>query len=140
MSRRLFKYLIIRYSYHVWSFHPCDFTYYQERCQRNGTIVSQSVIDHFCISSHSLNLCAEATPLHIAENRSFHDPIYLKLNTPISSSPTENIDTPKERKLLWNRASPKQISMYKSDLSSLLCGVTVDECALCSILYETELK
>ena len=123
----------------VWSFHPCDFTYYQERSQGNRTIVSKSVIDHFCISSHSLNLCTEASPLHIAENRSFHDPIYLKLNTSVRTSQSENNDKPRESKLLWNRATPKQISTYKSDLSSLLSDINIDELALsCTNVHCTD--
>ena len=111
----------------VWSVHPCDFTYYQERSQGNRTIVSQSVIDHFCISSHNLNLCVEASPLHIADNRSFHDPIYLKLNTSLRTSKAEILQKPKESKILWNRATAEQITRYKSDLSSLLSDINIDE-------------
>ena len=114
----------------VWSFHQCDFTLYHERAHRNRTVVSQSVIDHFCISSPRMNLCLEATALHIPENRSFHDPIYLKLDTTVQTPHLVDSLKPDTNKLQWNRATPEQISLYKRDLSTLLYNIEVDEPAL----------
>ena len=114
----------------VWSSHPCDFTFYHERVQANRTIVSQSIIDHFCVSSHNMNMVMEATPLHIPDNRSYHDPIYLKLNTSLLFNPSLDTNKCDASKIHWNRATREQLAQYKSELSHLLNCVNIDAPAL----------
>ena len=63
----------------VWSKFDCAFTFYHERVTRGRTVVSKSKIDHFGVKSDDLNLCTEAMPLHLAENFSCHEPIFLKI-------------------------------------------------------------
>ena len=114
----------------VWSSYPCEFTYYHERLQANRTIVSKSVIDHFCVSSHSMISVKEAQPLNIKDNRSNHDPIFLKLDTSLFITPSEDYVEHRTNKIQWNRATPDQISQYKSDLSHKLSTIHIDEPAL----------
>ena len=49
-----------------------------ERVQNNRTIVSKSVIDHFCVSLSKIDSCVEAAALHLKDNLSYHDPIFIK--------------------------------------------------------------
>ena len=111
----------------VWSRFTCDFTYYHERRTGDRTIVSESTIDHFCISSHSFNAVVEATPLHIKENTSNHDPIFLKMDKTLLIPMNTDMKKDDVNKLQWNKATTDNISAYKSMLSNYISQINVDE-------------
>ena len=111
----------------VWSRFRCDFTYYHERWNGNRTIVSKSTIDHFCVSSHSMNAIIDAMPLHIKENTSNHDPILLKMDKTLLTSVINEPVKAKTDKLQWNKATSDQISAYKSTLSKLISEININE-------------
>ena len=110
----------------VWNTFNCDYTYYHERLQNNRTIVSESVIDHFCVSFQHLNACIEASPLHIKNNQSCHDPIFLKFDKKLLITPSDDQNQPPHDKIQWNRASIEQVHQFKADLSHLLSDVNID--------------
>ena len=125
----------------------CDFTYSHTR-DCNGTEKTFfSRLDHFCVSPETMDLCEEAAPLHLAENMSNHDPIYLKLKCPkIPQTNTGDINkntlpnkTPKSNKPQWNRASKAQIAQYQQALNLLINNISVDNSSLyCRDLHCTD--
>lgn len=111
----------------------CDFTYCHTRDCNGTTKTFYSVLDHFCVSPETMDFCYDASPIHLAENSSNHDPIYLKLKCPKIGS-NINIDINKgnsekngmfSSKPQWNHASQAHINHYCEDLNSLLNDVHV---------------
>ena len=117
----------------------CDFTYSHTRDCNGTQRTFYSMLDHFCVSPETMDLCEEASPLHFAENMSNHDPIYLKLKCPRLPSNTSNnnpINNSKQDKPQWNRASKTQISQYQETLNALINNIYVDNPSLyCSDLH-----
>lgn len=117
----------------VWSKFDCAFTFYHERFAGGRTVVSKSKIDHFGVKSEDINLCVEAAPLHLAENFSCHEPIFLKMRYKII---VNNIDNVQEKvngpaKPLWYKASKSEINNYSQDLSQLINNIVIDNELLC---------
>ena len=52
----------------------CDFTYCHTRVCNGTEKTFYSVLDHFCVSPETMDLCDEAAPIHLSENLSNHDP------------------------------------------------------------------
>ena len=116
----------------VWSKFGCDFTYSQT-AERNGRIQTAfSTIDHFIVKNEFLDDCTEACALHIAENLSNHEIIYLKIKV-------QNVELPKQSKTFeppsnkpnWLKASPEQISAFQNDVSVSLAEIREPDIALC---------
>ena len=116
----------------VWSKFECDFTYCQTS-ERNGRLQSAfSTIDHFLVKKPFLNDCIEGCPLHIAENLSNHEIIYLKIKL-------QNLEIQKEQenaeqltnKPNWKITSTEQIFAFQEDLGELLREIPVPDIALC---------
>jgi hypothetical protein len=116
-----------------WVKFDCDFTFYQERVVRGRTVVSKSTIDHFCVNFEHLNCCVEAMPLHMAENLSYHDPIYLKLQFDMTSLESEvtNHKINSTKRPMWNKASEAQVNQYTHDLRQLINNISINTDVLC---------
>ena len=115
----------------VWSKFDCAFTFYQERLVNRRTVVSKSKIDHFGVRAVNLDLCLEATPLHLAENFSFHEPIFLKIKCSykLEKSSVENKNS-LPKKPQWYKASKDNLKNYSEDLKHLLQNTPIDSDAL----------
>ena len=111
-----------------WEKFDCDFTFYHERMVRDRTVVSKSTIDHFCVKFEDLNFCVDATPLHVAENTSFHDPILLKFE--LKNQVLQNHSVLEEKKNnvkpQWHKAKAIQINKYAEDLRGLINNINID--------------
>ena len=61
-------------------------------------------IQHFVISENLIDQCIDATPIHLAENLSNHEPIFLKLRIdPVKINGNTNKDQPiSVSKPAWN--------------------------------------
>ena len=116
----------------AWSNVGCDFTYYQERVVRGRTVISHSVIDHFCVKSDSIGKYSDIMPLHIAANLSNHAPIYLKIQCDVTFREPINTKSNSHtvHKPQWERASQIDKDNYIRDLSSLLRNTVVHNEAL----------
>ena len=116
-----------------WSKFDCDFTFYQERTVRGQTIVSKSTIDHFSVRFEDLNSCLNAMPIHMAENFSFHAPIYLKFecNITLDKHNVSNEKLTNQKRPQWHKASKVQINKYSQDLSEMINNVVIDNDVLC---------
>ena len=60
----------------LWSKFQCDFTY------QHVNLTSLSTIDHFFVTSDFLVNCIDAAPIQLADSRSNHSPIMLKIQFP----------------------------------------------------------
>ena len=63
----------------AWNKFPCDFTYAHSQERNNRTNVYYSTIDHYLMSENVYEQVTNAMPLHLSENLSNHEPIYLKV-------------------------------------------------------------
>ena len=116
----------------VWHKFPIEFTYCQTVTRNFQMQHSFSTIDHFITKEQFLNNCVEATVLHLAENISNHEIIYLKVNCPQEISLSQNESPSKANNLPnWPKATPEQIISFKNDLICGLSYVNVPDAALC---------
>ena len=109
----------------VWNFFPCDFTYCQSQRRNNQDQIYYSTLDHFIVSENLLDQCVDAAPIHIADNLSNHEPIYLKLRLDPGDMVNLNCDVndesePKTRKPAWNKAKDEHIRSYMDELATRL--------------------
>lgn len=116
----------------IWNKFPCDFTYCQTQTRDNALNTYFSLIDHFFVSANLLDDCVEATAIHLAENTSNHDPIYLKFTCESTASHGDTCDenVVRQPKPAWNKAKSRDIVSYKNDLSELLSHICTPNVAL----------
>ena len=116
----------------VWSNFECAFTFYHERFTGGRTVVSKSKIDHFAVKAEDLELCLEATPLHLAENFSYHEPIYLNLkcNFLVDKTNVTQGKVKSAKKPLWYKASKEDLKHYSQDLKHAISNTPIDTDAL----------
>ena len=115
-----------------WSF-PVDFTYSFISTNR----VSHSTIDHFLVSDNIQPCVNEASVIHLGDNLSNHEPIFLSLNltdvtavtTPSNAGIPGNI-TP-TFKPCWNKATPQMIDNYKHSLLHNTENIDIPEGIFC---------
>ena len=111
----------------VWETFNCDFTYCHTR-KVNGIDRSYfSTIDHFCLKSNFVDFCIEASPIHMAENLSNHEPIFL--NFKVENQNFENVGPELKNVVarpLWKIADQDDIHKFKIDLHSNLSSIRLD--------------
>ena len=115
-----------------WSF-PVDFTY----SFTNRNRVSHSTIDHFLISDTIQPCVNEASVIHLGDNLSNHEPIFLSLNitditavTPLSNTDNQENMAP-TFKPCWNKATPQMIDNYKHSLMLNTQNIAIPEGIWC---------
>ena len=83
------------------------------------------------ISENILDECIDATPIHLAENQSNHDPIYMKLRVDTTNIVINDADGEfKTRKPAWNKAKQDNILGYINELQARLSLIPYPEDAL----------
>ena len=94
----------------IWSFFDCDFTYCQSSTRNNRVQYSFSKIDHFFLKEQLVDIAEEATVLHIGENLSNHDAIYLRIKCKnLKASNSSEAFYSKTYQPNWSRASSEHI-------------------------------
>ena len=119
----------------VWSSFNVDFTFSNHQTRNGRNILSTSCIDHFIIQPIILSQISHAQVIHLGDNLSNHDPIFLSIK--IDSGPTvsstviddANIFIPKP---LWRKASDVHVNNYRHDLKSKLCNSVLTDGILCN--------
>ena len=116
----------------IWNLFQCDFTFSQMQVRNNQNCIFYSTLDHFIISESILDSCIDAAPIHLAENSSNHDPIFLKLNFDLGDIELHNnifVDdkVTKPCKPAWNKASEFQIQSYIEELTARLALIRLPE-------------
>ena len=110
----------------IWQKFEIDFTY----CHPlpNGSY-SFSKIDHFFVRNQLMNNCVEGTVLHLGENLSNHEIIYLKFNC-IHSIPDNNRKPAFQSTTLrpnWQKATGPQVENLRDTLRSCLLNINVPD-------------
>ena len=116
----------------VWSKFDCDFTQCQTRTVHGTERSYFSTLDHFCVKPDFLESCVEATPIHLVENTSTHEPIFLKFKcipTKVNNVSYKNMQVPRPQ---WDRASEDDITTFKYDLRQNLSEINLGDCLRCN--------
>lgn len=119
----------------VWSSYFADFTFSQSQVRNGNNILSFSLIDHFLIRSPDLNMINNAQVLHLGDNLSSHDPIYLSLNANrVQTVDCDKCDSVNNKPPgpAWWKATDEQLHNYRSDLQSMLINFPLNDGILCS--------
>ena len=116
----------------VWSKFDCDFTQCQTRTVHGTERSYFSTLDHFCVKPNFLESCVEATPLHIVDNTSNHEPIFLKFKCTPSKVNNISHKNTQDPKPMCRRASQEDIIDYKYDLQQKLSEIIVGDCLGCT--------
>ena len=110
----------------VWSKFACDFTY------QHNTLQSFSTIDHYFVTSDFLENCVtDAAPLHLAENRSGHQPIMIKILLPETANRTK-IKPVTEIKPCWRTADEADIALFSETLHNKLAELPLPDSIHCT--------
>ena len=112
MRRFLDKHKIVK----AWEKFVVDFTYMFEDTVNN--ITTTSVVDHVIVSPGILNNISDGGTIHLPQNMSNHEPIYVVINMN-SGLINENVDQtePEARpRQAWNSATDEQKLEYKNIL------------------------
>ena len=110
---------------HIWNKFDCDFTHCQSQVRNNRPNMYFSTIDHFFVSENLNDCCVSAMPIHLAENTSNHDPIYIELNIDVCAKPESEVIPERVSKPAWNKAKPENMEAYISELEHLLSQVEI---------------
>ena len=118
----------------LWSTFNCDFTQCQNKLVNGVNRTYFSTIDHFCVNSDLLLECSDVMPLHLIDNISNHEPIFMKFKCttpPVKNASGETSAKPQHP--LWGRASSDNLECFKYDLGMQLSSVVLpDECLQCN--------
>lgn len=114
----------------TWSKFQIDFTYCQAISRNMQVRHVFSTIDHFFVKDEYLENCVDGSVLHIGENISNHDIIYLKINCPHQRTSYENPIPTKINVPNWKHATPDQLQSYKNDLYERLSNIFVPDTSL----------
>ena len=112
----------------VWNKFECDFTNIQPL--RNAQF-AYSTLDHFLVKTQFLANCVDSSVLHLGENLSNHEIIFLKINCSHNSPNIIDESTPNDNMPNWNKATASDIYMFKETLLEGLASVNLPDAALC---------
>ena len=119
----------------VWSAFPVDFTFSFHQFRNGNNILSTSCIDHFVMQPDTLSDVSHAQVIHMGDNLSNHEPIYLefKINVvpilPTNDVLTGNSDT---QRPIWRKATDQHIINYRRDLKNSLDNIAPNGGILCN--------
>ena len=117
----------------VWWTYPVDFTFSSSTNNRT----SFSTIDHFIINDYVARSISDAGTIHLGDNLSCHEPIFLSLNVNI----TVNSDVPSTTnsnanhviyKPCWNKVTPTQLQMFKDNLQQNINSMIIPPGIVCN--------
>ena len=117
----------------AWSAFNVDFTFSNHQIRNGNNILSTSCIDHFVLHSELLADVAHAQAIHLGDNLSNHDPIFLHIKldsckpNDIDVDPTAHIARP-----LWRKATSVEISNFRCDLKTKLDNFSLLDGLLCN--------
>ena len=119
----------------VWSSFNVDFTFSNHQIRNGNNILTTSCIDHFVVQPSILSDVSHAQVIHLGDNLSNHDPIYLsiKIDSVPSVSIVQNVDSNVHNpKPVWHKASEVHLYNYRRDLKLKLDNFVLTEGMLCS--------
>ena len=113
----------------VWWGNPIDFTYSKFVNNR----VHFSLIDHFLLNDIASTIVRDSGVIHLGENMSNHDPIFLSINSSRKNDYIEkNEDVSNVYNPNWPKASENQVMDFKNDLLNNLSSINIKKGLTCS--------
>ena len=102
----------------VWDKFPVDFTYCHPM-PNNQRQYSYSTIDHFLVNENFIEQCIDSCVLHLGENLSKHEILYLKINCEqfVITQGRRNDQQDSSVKPCWNKASSEQKDSFLATLN-----------------------
>ena len=88
-----------------------------------------SILEHFIVTGNVFASVIKYHALLDGDNFSDHNALIMKMNIPVSYKSREVL-TPSTQKMQWNRASEKDIIMYKLELDKELNKITAPQEAI----------
>ena len=119
----------------AWSSFNVDFTFSSHQTRNGNNIFSSSVIDHFVVEPNILSDISHAQVIHLGDNLSNHDPIFLNIQidtVPIVSQVDNTNETANYPKPVWHKASDVHLYNYRRDLKSNLYNLVLTDGVLCN--------
>ena len=115
----------------IWDKFACDFTY-AHHVPNNERQYTFSTIDHIMVKQDLIDKCVEGCPLHLGENLSKHEILYLKLELDSQIDTHDQITSNKTRndKPNWDKASKEQIEGLLATFNESLNNITIPYQAL----------
>ena len=106
----------------AWDKFKVDFTSMHNRGDQSYT----STIDHFILSANSNKLATDAGVLHLIDNTSDHNPIYLTLEG-VEKNQTKTEELPNEGRTIisWKRINKEAKDKYKCKLGEKLSNILI---------------
>ena len=121
----------------VWSQFEVDFTFGQHSVRNGNNLFTTSCIDHFVLQNNMFNDISHAQAIHLGENLSCHEPIFLclKIDTlPGDGSQNKPVQNFLVKKPLWSKASSEHIDNYRNDLKNNLSSMFLNDGLKCNNL------
>ena len=117
----------------VWSSYPADFTFSQNQVRNGNNVLSFSCIDHFLTRANDVNIVNNAQVLHLGDNISDHEPIYLSLDiTNVQCNVNCETVHNKPPGPAWFKATDVDKQNYRRDLQYMLSSFPLNEAMLCN--------
>ena len=115
----------------VWDKFPVNFTYCHP-LHNNERQFSFSTIDHFLVQENFIQNCLDGCVLHLGENLSKHEILYLRINCENFSKVIDSSDTNQNIsvKPCWNKATSEQKEAFLMSFSEELSFINVPHEAL----------
>ena len=113
----------------LWDKFPCDFTYIHHVPTNEGRYPT-STIDHIMVQENFVDKCLEACVLHLGENLSSHEIIFLKLQVDFEPLIQQNFITKNSHAPKWDKATDDQIHSLRVTLCENLNNLIVPVNAL----------
>ena len=111
----------------VWNIHPVDYAYMCTQ-ERNCHLQSYfSTIDHFLIDPPLISSCHSADVIHLGDNLSNHQPIYMNLSLNDLPEPTSQNSRQCTQKPMWHKADDLDLQKYIHELHSNLSNISIDD-------------
>ena len=123
--------------FNAWSHFSVDFTFSQHSVRNGNNLFITSCIDHFMLQNSLINNVTHAQAIHLGDNLSGHEPIFLSFKVDFSPDTTyQHISEPNvpTRRPMWSKASTDNIDDYRNDLKNILDNVSLNTGLKCENL------
>ena len=109
----------------IWDYFPCDFTYthHMPNHERQYTF---STIDHILVKEQFIDQCIEGSVLHLGENLSRHEILFLKIDYESSiTSPLSDPSDTHTNKPKWEKATKEQKDAFLTTFNDSLNRIQI---------------
>ena len=114
----------------IWDKFPCEFTYIHHVPDNEGRYKC-STIDHIMVKEQFIDYCTEGCVLHLGENLSSHEILYLKVKCDfIQTQDIHSSSDCNRSRPMWDKATDDQVNMLLQTFQNSLNNIFVPTNAL----------